>query len=572
MKNILLLLGALLSFHFVFSQNEYILTDVNYIDVISGKEITNTSIHIKDGKIADINKKIKAPKLIPRISVKDKWLIPGLVDSHIHLFQSGGLYTRPDAIDLTQYVPYEEERRWLRENAGNLLQRYLACGITTVVDVGGPMYNFKIRDQFEDSKSHPSVFITGPLVSTYQPLAFQIDDAPIIKVETAEDARKMVREQLPHKPDFIKIWYIVRTNQTAESTYDIIKATVEEAHKNGLPVAVHATQQNTAKLALKAGADILVHSVDNLEIDDEFIEMLKKNDAAYIPTLVVYNNYTKTFADQHKFTPEDFAIAHPKTLGSLLDNRHLKDETLEQYKAFAPRMAEREKVQDSIMMLNLDKLNNSGARIVTGTDAGNIGTLHGSSFYDEVAKMKLAGMSNGDILKASTIAPATMLGQDKVNGSIAKGKIADIAILRENPLKNSDALKSITHVIKSGNLIQVDTLLPPTPEQLVQQQLNAYNAYDLEAFLAPYSQDLEIYSGWDQLQSKGLDKARPTYERMFANPNGLHCELVNRIVMGNTVIDHEKITVDVPGAKPFEALAIYTIENGKIAKVNFIYP
>ncbi|MFK7937421.1 MAG: amidohydrolase family protein, partial [Saprospiraceae bacterium] len=197
------------------------------------------NISINEGKITHLKKKRKADQIIAADSF---YIIPGLVDAHIHLFQSGGLYTRPDAVDLREFYPYEKEREWLKSNAEDLLKRYLKMGITTVVDMGGPLYQLAMRDSLAQQKNLPDLWITGPLVSTYQPPELDVADAPIVKVKTTEEVRELVRQQLPVKPAFIKIWYIALPTQSAESTYDIVEATIEEAHKNGLKAAVHATQ------------------------------------------------------------------------------------------------------------------------------------------------------------------------------------------------------------------------------------------------------------------------------------------------------------------------------------------
>jgi len=107
-----------------------------------------------------------------------------------------------------------------------------------------------------------------------------------------------------------------------------------------------------------------------------------------------------------------------------------------------------------------------------------------------------------------------------------------------------------------------------SPEQLAQQQLNAYNGHNLEAFLAPYAEDVKVYTFPNKLNFEGKETMRKNYQFIENNPD-LHCELVNRIVEGNTVIDHENVTVskDKP---PFKAIAIYKIKDGKIAEVYFI--
>ncbi|MGD1840791.1 MAG: nuclear transport factor 2 family protein [Thermonemataceae bacterium] len=104
---------------------------------------------------------------------------------------------------------------------------------------------------------------------------------------------------------------------------------------------------------------------------------------------------------------------------------------------------------------------------------------------------------------------------------------------------------------------------------LAQQQLDAYNNGDIDAFLVPYAETVEVYTFPNELSYKGKEKMRPRYAKFFEQYPDLHCELVNRIVQGNTVIDHERIQ-GIPGRSPFEAIAIYKIEDNKIAKVYFV--
>ncbi len=106
-----------------------------------------------------------------------------------------------------------------------------------------------------------------------------------------------------------------------------------------------------------------------------------------------------------------------------------------------------------------------------------------------------------------------------------------------------------------------------TPEILAQKQLNAYNARDIEAFLEPYADDVEIYTFPNTLRTKGKEEMRKSYDSYFQKTPKLHCEIKNRIIQGNTVIDKEYITGT---GKPFEAIAIYQIENNKIKRVYFV--
>ena len=107
-----------------------------------------------------------------------------------------------------------------------------------------------------------------------------------------------------------------------------------------------------------------------------------------------------------------------------------------------------------------------------------------------------------------------------------------------------------------------------TPLVLVEEQLQAYNKRDIEAFLAPYSDSVELYSFPDKLLGKGKESMRKEYGEFFRTTPKLHCEIKNRIIQGNTIVDQEKVTG--MGDRVLEAIAIYQIEGGKIRRVYFV--
>jgi len=559
------------------AQNKPIaIKEVNLIDVVKGKVVKNATVIIEGTKIKEVyTRKFKIPAGANVIEGKGKWLMPGMVDGHIHFFQSGGLYTRPDAIDLRKHWSYEKEQAEITKRLPDLMKRYLRCGVTTVIDVGGPMTNFDIKKQYSKEAMAPNILVTGPLVSTYQPEAFKIKDAPIIKVSTPEEARALVQKQLPYKPDFIKIWYIARSAQMAEKNLPIIKATIEEAHKHNLKVAVHATQLNTAMLTVKAGADILVHSVDDKAVSKEFIRLLKKNKITYIPTLIVSANYLKTFTTSLDHHPQDIKFANPFFYNTLSDLKRLPDDLLSariqkmRKNGMTSSLKNYTRRKDSIMAMNLKKLYKAGINVVTGTDAGNIGTLHASSYLQELEAMQRAGLTNLEVLKTATINAALGFGREKDYGSVSKGKVADLLLLDANPLEKLANLNELNIIFRQGKMFKANELLKETPEQIVQRQVNAYNARDIERFLATYSKDVEIYNYPNKLIMKGRAQMKKAYGPMFQQSKHLHCKIVNRIRLGNKIVDSESVIFD-PKRKPGRVIAVYTVENGLISKVTFI--
>ena len=106
----------------------------------------------------------------------------------------------------------------------------------------------------------------------------------------------------------------------------------------------------------------------------------------------------------------------------------------------------------------------------------------------------------------------------------------------------------------------------PSPEAVVQTQVEAYNARNIDAFLSTYSDNAELFEFPDKLMAKGSAEMRQRYAPRFAE-EGLHAEIVKRIVLGNTVVDHERVRRMFPeGPGTLEAIAIYQVENGKIVK------
>lgn len=542
--------------------------------------IPNSYVLLKDSIIYQIGiwnpKKVKLPANTFIIDATDKYIIPGMVDAHIHFFQSGGLYTRPDGLDLTSRVPYKDELAWIRANIDDCFSRYIRCGITSVVDLGGPMWNFDIRDHANKTIVAPRVFICGPLIASYQPKALTTDDPPIIKVNTIEEAVKLVDKEVKMNTDFIKIWYVNPSKgrdldiTSPEKFYPIVEAIIKEANKFNKPVYVHAYElDETVKRALKAGADVLVHSVRDKEVDDEFIKLAKQNNISYIPTLWVFNSYESVYSKKIKLTKEEQLLGNPKVIGSYFDMYDLADTEIDN--RIRKFQADLNPIEPSpIIMKNLKKVYDNGINICAGTDAGNVGVIHGPALYREFLMMRKAGMGNQDIIISATLNPAKMLRKEKLLGSIEKGKLADIVILNSNPLDTISNCSDIFKVIKNGIVFETEKIIKNTPENLAQIQLNAYNSRDLESFLSVYSDDIEIYQFPDSLMYKGKELMRKLYANFFSKGTYLHCRLLNRITYNDYVIDREEITTNISGRERFQGQAIYKIENGLISKVWFI--
>lgn len=569
MKQFLLAVGMLATLHCI-AQDEFVLiANTNVVDVATGKIIREASVLMKDGVIQDVftNKRYKLPGGTSVIDGTAKYVMPGMTDAHIHFFQSGGLYTRPDAFDFRNIVPYAAERAATWEMIPDMIRRYLAAGVTTVADVGGPRSNFLIRDSVSRNAISPSVLVTGPLFSMVSNKPLDNGDPPIVRTTTIAQADSLMDVLLPLKPDYIKIWYIVTPDLPAEKTFPVVQHIARRTHAAGLKLAVHATQAKTAELSVDAGADILVHSVENEVVSEAFIRKLLASKVSYIPTLIVHHGYQKALTGKFNHHPVDLRAANPFAYGSLMDPMHMADDQLPSRilnARTATSTVDPNKRRDSVMAINLKRLYAAGVNVVAGTDAGNVGTMHGSSFAQELAAMKSAGLSNAEVLKSATVNSAGCFGRN--SGLVAKGRRADVLVLKGNPLDDLAQLQAIDLVVLGGQLIKPDTLVKESPEMLVQRQLNAYNARDLDAFLDTYADDVELFNFPATSTGKGKQSMRERYAPLFQSTPNLHCEIVGRIRLGNTIIDHERVRVN---DRTIEAVAIYEVKDGKIVKVTF---
>jgi imidazolonepropionase-like amidohydrolase len=501
-----------------------------------------------------------------RVDVPGTFAIPGLIDSHVHFFQSGGLYTRPDAIDLRSVRPYTDELQWIRSNLQDTFARYLTAGITSVVDVGGPFWNYDVRATAAQTLVAPRVMAAGPLISSVdRAILDPYDDPPIVKIDTVESARALIDREIAARTDFVKFWWIVSPEHPALAFAPVARAAIEYAHQRGARVIVHATELETARLAVESGTDILAHSVFDTDVDDAFVELLQRRKIIYCPTLIVVGNYGYTFHGTPNLTAVDLRLANPDVLGTLFNmpdvEGTLPPATLERIRAL--RMPE----APHAAMRNLRRVHDAGVRIAAGTDAGNIGTQHASSFYDEALEMLASGLSPRQILLTATQGGAAMMGRDDL-GVIESGKLADVVILRENPLEDIRAVATVRYTIKDGRLFDATAIISETPEQIVQRQLNAYNHHDAEVFAGTYAADaVVVRPNAPSLRSRHAIAA--TYGQIFrANPT-LHAEIVDRNARGNVVVDKERVSGFADG-RVVDATVRYHVRDGAIARAEIV--
>jgi imidazolonepropionase-like amidohydrolase len=441
------------------------LVGATVINPADGKVLPNGTVVINGDKIERVSMgKQDAATLGKQISCAGKFILPGYIDTHIHFFQSADLFTRPDGADFNSVRPYKDEVAWVKSHLNDVFARYLRSGVTSVVDVGGPFWNFEVRKIANATAKAPRVAVAGPLISSVSREKLDLGDPPIVRIDTPDQAREFVRKLAAQKPDLVKIWYIVDKDHPVESFRPIVRAAIEESHAHKIRVAVHATELETARAAVEEGAEVLVHSVTDKPVDDSFVKLLKERHVILCPTLVVFERYGRTFSHHLNLIPEEQKWGNPEVIATLDVTKIPQDKLPQRVKdALADPKAALEKINKTyeVALPNLKKLEDAGVTIAAGTDAGNIGTIHGPALFREFQLMKEAGLTPMQILQCATANAAKLFGGDTGAhiGNLENGYFADLVILNSDPLEDIAHASDIDTVIKSGVMYPVDSIL-----------------------------------------------------------------------------------------------------------------
>ena len=209
---------------------------------------------------------------------------------------------------------------------------------------------------------------------------------------------------------------------------------------------MHATELRTAKEALGAGATVLVHSVEQDTIDDEFVSLARRNGTIVIPTLTVMEGYADVYLGRSPAARYPLACVDARTRAKL--ERVIPVERRAREQAWFERgawLATRRTMEE-----NLRRLRAAGIPVAMGTDAGNPGTAHGPSVYREMEAMQGAGMTAAEVLASSTIVAARAAGIASEAGSVETGKRADFLVLDADPTADLANLRRLRTVVRNG--------------------------------------------------------------------------------------------------------------------------
>ena len=422
------------------------------VDGRGGPPIANATVIVREGKI-ECAGTCDVPSGIDTIDARGLWITPGLIDAHVHFSQSGWADGRPDALDLRKEHPYETTIAGLRAHPERFARSYLCSGVTGVFDVGGYTWTTDLARRFEHDTAAPHVSAAGPLLSTMDHWLNLPAERQFIHLKDEASARDGVRYLATHGAKAVKVWYL-------DANVPGITAAGEAARAAKLPLIVHATELDGAKAAVRAGAALLVHSIDDKAVDEEFVALAKRHGTIVTPTLTVVGGYVRMFESVLSRTAP--AIDDP--------NRCVDDATrakiastagVDASRVNADRIrafAERTKNEQAIAAANLKRLVEAGIPIATGTDAGNPLTLHGPAIHAEMEAMQAAGMTPMQVIVASTATAARAARLDEITGTLEKGKSADLLLVAADPTKDVASFRKVRSVMRGGVIRGVEEL------------------------------------------------------------------------------------------------------------------
>jgi imidazolonepropionase-like amidohydrolase len=387
------------------------------------------------------------------------WIVPGIVDAHVHFSQTGWADGRPDALDVRDRYPYEKTSADLKAHPERFFRSQLCSGVTAVFDVGGYPWTVAMAHDPRWGSRAPHLAAAGPLLSTLDHWLNLPAERQFIHLKDAESARAGVSYLKNLGSDAVKLWYIVSKDLRVDQTEPFVRAAGEQASQAGLPLIVHATGLAEAKAALKAGAKLLVHSVGDLPVDDEFLTLARSRGAFYCPTLTVLYGYRNMDRAALTKTPppvdDPNGCVDPVTLAKVADSANAGTAGRAEHLA---RIESRITVTDRYVYPNLKRVFEAGIPIAMGTDAGNPLTLHGPSVYAEMEAMQAAGLTPMQVLVASTRGGARAMGREREFGTIERGKDADLLAVSADPTTDIRNLRRLRWVARGGVVRSLEEL------------------------------------------------------------------------------------------------------------------
>ena len=402
---------------------------VTLIDGTGRAPITGVTVVVEGSRIRDVGTTVQAPAGATVIDGSGKFLIPGLIDAHIHLRGGrGGGSTRTAA---------DREAEGVRA-----LHSYLYSGVTTVFDAGNASEFIMALRGKEQSGAivSPRIFATGGTVASPN------GHGGPYNVEAWPGDRKLLDEHLKTKPDLAKIgqdehgWGTrPQINQLPD---DLLEKIIRYYHSKGVRIIIHTSNEHNSIEAIYAGADTMAHPVIQAPMSDEYVNLMRVKRVPTVSTLTIGDNYSRV-AEHPEF------VDQPLYAETMEADERQRIKTEESAKQKENRWAQWMKVMTPVAQDNMKRLNEAGKDIVAaGTDQTS-----GPALHRELELLAGGGISPADVIVMATRNAARALGKQETLGTIEAGKLADLVLLKADPTRDINNAKQIDTVIKNGQVI-----------------------------------------------------------------------------------------------------------------------
>ena len=412
-----------------------VLTHATLIDGTGGAPVEDATIVIRGEKIAAVgpSDKVKTPKGADVVDLSGKTIVPGIINLHGHVGNTKGLN--------------QDRSYFTRERVIDNLRTYAMYGVTTTTSMGtdeDAMISY--RDERNRNAFQGARVLTA--LQGFTTLNGYPTTAPGVKgvaqeAASASQARTWVDRTAKKGADLIKMWVDTHHGAFPRLPKEVYTAIIEQAHKNKLKAFAHVYELQDAKDLVRAGIDILGHSVRDAEVDQELIDLMKQHDVYYAPTIT---------REQSTYIYHD----PPKWLDDPFFTKAVDAELIEQVKTkhkaaqSDPKLIEQGRKDFEMAMKNAKRLVDAGVKVAFGTDTGPVARFPGFFEHWEAELMVEAGIEPMRVIEAWSKYSAEALGIQKSFGTLEKGKVADLIVLDASPLEDIRNTRKIRAVYLGG--------------------------------------------------------------------------------------------------------------------------
>lgn len=406
--------AALLFATSVAAQSALVVDNVSVIDGAGSPPIAGLTLVVEDDRFVAMGPDVDVPAGARRIDGTGKFIIPGLMDMHVHL--RGGV---------------------------RALHGYIYSGVTAIYDAGNdPDVIFALREQERSGAIvSPRIYATGSIVTA----PGGHGAARGVTIEEFTRDRAKLDAHIALQPDILKITQDEHGWGTRplirHMPVDLLEQIVRYYHEHGIRTTIHTSNEVRTWDAIYAGVDTLAHPVIQAPVSERYLKMMSVKRVPQVSTLTIGEGYSRL-------------VDHPEFLDQPLYQATMLPSEIERLRTTTRRQWEERrwtqwmKVMTPVAQDNLTRLHGAGGVVVVGTDQSL-----GPAVHRELELLVAGGISPIDAIKMATLHGAIFLGKEADVGTIAVGKLADFVVLDADPSRDIENAKKIHLVVRGGRVI-----------------------------------------------------------------------------------------------------------------------